>query len=84
MPLTRDLKATVRLRVERDPKFREALLQEGVKCVLVGDVEVGKSVLRDYIEATIRFQELCGNVGTLPQYGIIRRSWSGGAVPRLG
>ena len=58
MPLTRDFKETVRARIERDPGFRKALFEEGVECLLAGDVEVGKSVLRDYINATIGFQEL--------------------------
>ncbi len=60
MPLTRDFKATVRARLERDPGFREALLEEGVECLLAGDVETGKAVLRDYINATIGFRELGG------------------------
>ena len=60
MTLTRDFKKTVRARIERDPGFREALLEEGVECLLAGDVETGKSVLRDYINATIGFRELGG------------------------
>ena len=58
MPLTRDFKATVRARIERDPGFRQTLLEEGVECLLAGDVEVGKSVLRDYVNATIGFRQL--------------------------
>ena len=58
MPLTRDFRETVRARAERDPAFREALLKEGVECLLAGDVEAGKIVLRDYINATIGFEEL--------------------------
>ena len=58
MPLTRDFKETIRARIERDPGFREALLEEGVECLLAGDVETGKAVLRDYINATIGFREL--------------------------
>ena len=58
MPLTRDFKDTIRARTERDVAFREALLEEGVECLLAGDVETGKSVLRDYINATIGFSEL--------------------------
>ena len=54
MPLTRDFKETIRARIGRDPGFREALLEEGVECLLSGDVEAGKSVLRDYINATFR------------------------------
>ncbi len=51
MPLTRDFKVTVRERLQRDLSFREALLEEAVDCLLSGDVETGKSLLRDYIEA---------------------------------
>ncbi len=58
MALTRDFKETVQARVERDPAFREALLKEGVECLLSGDVDTGKAVLRDYINATIGFEEL--------------------------
>ena len=58
MPLTRDFKETVLARAERDQDFREALLKEGVECLLAGDVDAGKIVLRDYIKATIGFEEL--------------------------
>ena len=67
MPLTRDFKATVRARIERDAVFRVALLEEGVECLLAGDVETGKSVLRDYINATIGFQALGGSTGKSPK-----------------
>ena len=56
MPLTRDFKKTVQARAQRDPAFREGLLKEGVECLLAGDVEAGKIVLRDYINATIGFE----------------------------
>jgi hypothetical protein len=58
MPLTRDFKETVRARVERDPKFRKELLREGVEAMLTGDVATGKTILRDYINATVGFREL--------------------------
>jgi hypothetical protein len=58
MALTRDFKETIQARVARDPAFREALLKEGVECLLSGDVETGKTVLRDYINATIGFEAL--------------------------
>jgi hypothetical protein len=58
MTLTRDFKETIQARVARDPAFREALLKEGVECLLSGDVETGKTVLRDYINATIGFEAL--------------------------
>ena len=49
MPLTRDVKETIRARIERDPKFGEELLKEGIECLLAGDVDTGKILLRDYI-----------------------------------
>ena len=58
MALTKDFKDTIQARVQRDPAFRKALLQEGVECLLTGDVDNGKAVLRDYINATIGFEEL--------------------------
>ena len=67
MPLTRDFRVTIRERLERDPGFREALLEEGVQCLLAGEVDVGKSVLRDYVNATIGFQELGGLTAKSPK-----------------
>jgi len=53
MALTRDFKVTVRERLQRDPSFRVALRKEAVDCLLAGDVETGKSLLRDYVNAMI-------------------------------
>ncbi len=58
MPLTRDFKETIRERARRDAAFREALLKEAVDTLLSGDVETGKIVLRDYINATVGFDAL--------------------------
>ena len=58
MALTKDFKDTIQARAQRDPAFRKALLQEGVECLLARDVDTGKAVLRDYINATIGFEEL--------------------------
>ena len=58
MPLTREFKDTVQARVVRDRRYRKALLREGVECLLAGDVDTGKAILRDYINATIGFEEL--------------------------
>jgi putative addiction module killer protein len=58
MALTRDFKDTIRARVKRDPGFRKALLREGIENFLSGDVETGKIVLRDFINATVGFTKL--------------------------
>ena len=67
MPLTRDFKETVQARAERDSAFREGLLKEGVECLLAGDVETGKIVLRDYINATMGFEELASLTDKSPK-----------------
>lgn len=64
MALTRDFKETIKARVERDPKFRSALLTEAVEQMLGGDLETGKAVLRDYINATVGFERLAKETGT--------------------
>ena len=71
MPLTRDFKDTVQGRAQRDPAFREGLLKEGVECLLAGDVDAGKIVLRDYINATIGFEEL-GSFTNKPPKSLMR------------
>jgi hypothetical protein len=58
MALTRNFKETIRERVQRDPVFREELLKEGIQCLLAGDVDIGKAILRDYINATLGFEKL--------------------------
>jgi DNA-binding phage protein len=58
MPLTRDFKQTIRARVERDPKFRKELLRESLESLLAGDIATAKTILRDYINATVGFTEL--------------------------
>ncbi len=58
MALTRDFKETIQARVQQDAAFREELLKEGIECLLSGDLDTGKTVLRDYINATIGFEEL--------------------------
>lgn len=64
MALTRSFKETVRARVATDPAFKQALLTEGVSALLEGDLDTGKAVLRDYINATIGFDALASATGT--------------------
>ena len=58
MPLTRDFKETIQARIKKDPEFQNELLKEGVECLLSGDLETGKMILRDYINATVGFEKL--------------------------
>lgn len=67
MALTRDFKETIQARVLADPKFRDALLREGIETMLAGDVDGGKSILRDYIKATVGFEKLGADTGSSPK-----------------
>jgi DNA-binding phage protein len=58
MALTRSFKDTIRARVERDPKFRKELLREGIASMLEGDITTAKTILRDYINATVGFTKV--------------------------
>ena len=57
-PLTRQFKDTIQARIQADPTYRNERLREGVECLLAGDLDTGKAILRDYINATIGFDEL--------------------------
>ena len=71
MPLTREFKETVQARAHHDPEFREGLLKEGIDLLLAGDLDAGKIVLRDYINATIGFDEL-GALTKKPSKSLMR------------
>ena len=64
MTLTRSFKETVKARVASDPAFKEALLTESLNALLEGDLDTGKAVLRDYINATVGFEALAAATGT--------------------
>jgi len=58
---------TVQARAIKDPVFRVGLLREGIESLLSGDVATGKSLLRDYINATIGFEKLSTLTQKSPQ-----------------
>ncbi len=67
MVLTKDFRETIRDRAQRDARFRRALLQEAIEQMLAGDVDTGKNMIRNYINATVGFQELSRAVHTPPE-----------------
>jgi hypothetical protein len=71
MARTKSFKNLVRQHVKRDRKFAEALLREGVDAMLSGDVDTGKTILRDYIKATVGFEKL-GEATDTPPKSLIR------------
>lgn len=58
MALTRDFKKSVLERAQKDSAFKNGLLEQAVNEFLSGNVEVGKELMRDYINATIAFSRL--------------------------
>ena len=62
MALTREFKETVKKRVECDPNFAKALLQEAVDLLTDGDSTTAKLILRDLINATLGFERLAEEI----------------------
>ena len=62
MALTRHFKVTVKARLERDPRFREALLAEAVNAWLGGERAIANTLLRDLVTATLGFERLATKV----------------------
>lgn len=58
MPLTREFKDTVKRRVQRDPDFRAELIIEATNAFLENNIEAGKALLRDYLNATELLAEI--------------------------
>ena len=58
MILTRDFEETLNARVQRDPEFAAALLDEAIALFLSGEPETSRLILRDLVNATIGFEEL--------------------------
>jgi len=58
MALTRDFKQTVIERVERDPAFAKALLDEAATLFLSDEPETSRLILRDLVNATVGFEQL--------------------------
>jgi DNA-binding phage protein len=67
MARTKSFNHLVRQHVKDDAKFAEALLREGIDAMLSGDIETGKTIMRDYIKATIGFEKLGAATGAPPK-----------------
>ena len=84
MVLTRDFKEITMERARKDPEFRLHLLKDGIELLLSGgeeDTAVGKSLIRDYINATIGFQRLAKQLDKKPES--LMRMFSPRGNPRL-
>lgn len=67
MALSRSFRETVRARALRDPDFRLALIREAIEKLIDGDVDSGRSILGDYVNATIGYQALAERTGKNPK-----------------
>ena len=64
MALTRDFKETVVARVQTDPAFAQALLDEAVTLFVNGEPDTAKLILRDLVNATVGFESLAEDIHT--------------------
>lgn len=62
MALTRDFKATIQARVQRDVRFAHSMLDEAATMFLNGEPETARLVLRDLVNATLGFERLAAQI----------------------
>jgi DNA-binding phage protein len=67
MKNTRSFRETVQADIATSPAFRRELLSEAVTCMVAGDLETGKIVLREYVNGTIGFLKLGDALGRSPK-----------------
>ena len=58
MSITRDFKELVVERIQREPEFAKALLEEAAFLMFNGEPETARLVLRDLVNGTIGFEKL--------------------------
>ncbi len=63
MALTRDFRETVQARVRSDESFRRGLLSDAIEALLGGEGDLGREILRDFINATLGFPALAEKTG---------------------
>lgn len=80
MVLTTSFNETVRKKLQESAGFRRALLKEAVGCMIEGDVDTGKSVLRKYINGSIGFVALGEALGRSPK--VLMRMFSAKGNPQ--
>jgi len=71
MALTRNFKKTVVARVEREPEFARALLDEAATLFLSGEPETARLALRDLVNSTLGFEQLA-KVTAMPSKSLHR------------
>ena len=67
MPLTKDFKDTIKARAARDPEFQAGLFREAIEALFSDELETGKALLRDYVNATVGFETLAEDMHKDPK-----------------
>jgi len=62
MPVIRNFRKTILSRAKEDAEFRRHMLTEAVNELISVDLNAGKAILRDYINATITFEGLANKL----------------------
>lgn len=71
MPLTREFIDTVKARADKSPKYRRMMLANAIEHLIADEPDLGRLLLRDYVKATMGFEELAQLSG-LPSPSIKR------------
>jgi DNA-binding phage protein len=82
MALTRTIRETVKARIQADDGFRHALFSHAMEVMLADDMATAKSVLKDYIDATIGFDDLATESGLSVRH--LKRMFQPSGNPRAG
>lgn len=80
MPLTKNFTETIKADLQSSSDFRRALLREAVGCMVLGDLDTGKSILRQYINGTIGFIKLGTDLSRSPK--VLMRMFSPSGNPQ--
>jgi hypothetical protein len=67
MALSEDVNVAIRARMKRDPALGREVLKEAIAGLIGGEVDVGKTLLRNYVVARLGFDELGRLTGKAPQ-----------------
>jgi len=81
MALTRSFKETVVERIQRDPDFARALLDEAAMLFLNGEPDAARLMLRDLVNATVGFEALA--IETAKPAKSLHRMLSKGGNPTM-
>ena len=63
----RPVSETILKRAKEDPDFRAALLAEAIELLAENDVQTAKSIIRNYVLASIGFEALAKQIDKKPE-----------------